>query len=146
MLSQEFKRFLNTVDTIPAHFHVIMHPLADKMNVRVIEAGNHGLAAQIDNFRRTSRQGADIRRTACRSNRIARNRKGLFDAICTIDSCDLTVEQDDVRLCRSRCSGARAGGKKTSFGTMPEPSAAAVAAAPLINSLRLVFLFGLNIC
>jgi hypothetical protein len=33
----------------------------------------------------------------------------------------------------------------TRFGTMPEPRAAAVAAAPLMNSLRLVFLFGSNI-
>ena len=50
LLLQHAQRIRQGRHAVPAQFHVVVQPAPDRMHVGIVEAGNHGPAAEIDHL------------------------------------------------------------------------------------------------
>src|SRR5262245_54349554 len=60
LLAEHAQRVSERRHAVPAQFHVVVETAADRMHVRIVETGNHGPAADVDNFGRLASKTHDF--------------------------------------------------------------------------------------
>ncbi len=112
LLLQHPQRIRQRRHAVPTQLHVVVKPAADRMHVRVVEAGNHCPATEIDDFGLRRSMAHDFFVRADGEKLAVLNRHCLCERAPVILSRDTAIQQNQFRLdvhCRQSASSEQVG-------------------------------------